>query len=257
MKKIKCFSDIFDYTQPYSVYDEGLRVIRVRDITGSLDKCNELNADFNYIRRFDRGERFRRERIADKTKRQVFFQPIQVRKFDNAFFVIDGHRRTAAAKEFNIEFIDAYVTSYVYQNDKDSRLGISARKQFELRTGIRSIRLSHDYHFQGLLKDLEDFSGGSVDRENAARWKSERFLPACRSISGSKLKDAYPQLEDGDIYVLMHRFYTDYFGGIPEGASFSSLISTFYAARFPGDPQFVRRFLSKIFFRLITGKKGK
>jgi hypothetical protein len=234
MRKAECFSDAFDFSSPYTVIDEGLRVVRLQNIVGTVDKCGELNADFQYIKRSDKGEQFRRRQIDHKTDAQFFFPPIRLNKYGKKYYIVDGHRRVSSAKKHRIEFIDAYVNTYIPEGDKKTRKGITARKRFELETGITTINLTDERRFEELLRDVYDYAGKKPDKESAPRWKAERFLPGCRAIEESELRNTYGGLELGDIYALLHQFYFDYFGGFPRGAGMQSLISTYCAARCPG-----------------------
>lgn len=251
MQTAECFSDIFDSSSPYTVIDEGLRVIRVRDIVGTVDKCGELDTNFQYIRRFDKNERFRRRQIEQKTEMQFFFSPIEVNRYKKQYYIIDGHRRTAAAKLNRIEFIDAYVTTYIPEKDRKTRLGLNARKQFEQESGITTIFLSDERNYKELLDDLKDYSSDKITKEHALQWKTNHFLPACRIIEKSYLRKIYPDLESGDIYALMHHFYSDYFGGFPAEAGFQSLVSTYCSARCPAKRNPFRRLFRMLPFRLI------
>lgn len=49
MKPIPCFDEAFDKSKPYTVFDEGLRVVEVAAIIGSVDKCHELDDQFRPI----------------------------------------------------------------------------------------------------------------------------------------------------------------------------------------------------------------
>lgn len=256
MKRLRCFSDDFDVSGSYSIVKEGLRVIRVDEIAGTVDKCNELNERFKYTRRFDKGEHYRREQIEKKTAANYFFPPIQVYKYRNVFYVHDGHRRTAAAKEQGIEFIDAFVTTCIPESDANSRLGINAKRYFEQETDIKTIRLKAELGFKELSEDLRRFGGGKMNKETALRWKTERFLPALREIEKSKLPALYPDLGTPDMYVLLFRFYNDYFDGFPRGTEFTDLISTYLAARYPGRGRPFRSFPFRFIFSLIT-RKGR
>ena len=99
MKPIPCFDEAFDKSKPYTVFDEGLRVVEVAAIIGSVDKCHELDDQFRPMNRSDRKELFRSEQITAAAENVEFFPPIEVYKFRDNYYVVDGHRRVRAAKE--------------------------------------------------------------------------------------------------------------------------------------------------------------
>ncbi len=257
MKKCRCFSVDFNSSQPYIMIKEELRVIRMKDIIGTVDKCGELDSDFQYIHRFDRGERSRRRSIEQKTGEQHFFPPIQVNKYDKRYYIVDGHRRTSAAKQRGIEFMDAYVTTYVPESDRETRLGLHAKKRFEQETGITTVHLNSERGFDELLEDVRSFTGDNITKEATLEWKTKQFLPALKAIENSDLPSTYPTLRAEDIYVLLYQFYNDFFNGFPEHTDFSALISTYYAARFPGENRLFRGFPFRFLFSLITRKGRK
>ena len=85
----KCFDDEFDKTVAYSLLDDGLRVIQVKRITGTVDKCGELDRKFRYIKRHDVGERSRRHQLMQAAEKYSFFPAIDVILYKGEYFVIE------------------------------------------------------------------------------------------------------------------------------------------------------------------------
>jgi len=91
----------------------GLHVIPVSQITGSVGRWRELDANF----RPRLGQRHahcdeRRRRIETAMCRGVTLPPIVVYRLQSEYFVLDGHHRVAAAKALGQLFIDADVIEY-------------------------------------------------------------------------------------------------------------------------------------------------
>jgi hypothetical protein len=84
----------------------GPRTIPIASITGTIGRCCDFDRCFNPMR-----PHLRR---AVATVRGVFphgaVPTIDVFKLDNDYFVLDGHKRVAAARTTGAEFIDADVT---------------------------------------------------------------------------------------------------------------------------------------------------
>jgi hypothetical protein len=241
-------------------------VIEVARITGTVDKCGELDSRFRLLgRRRDRRERYRR-RVLDRLDLAVTdLPPITVYLLGGEYYVVDGNRRVAAALKQKLEYMDAQVTECIPLGDSAALEGAASRRLFEQETGLRNIRLAYESGYATLLEEIADFApagpseatGGSVGdalgaadvprRERARRWHSATFRPACALLSSSPLSRRFPGAAPGDLYVTVARFYRDLMGGYPAGASYQTLLSGFgFARRLPD-----RRPLRAAPFRLL------
>ena len=258
----KCFYEAFDRSMPHTVMDAGPRVIEVRRITGTLDKCGELDSDFRYIKRRDRGERSRWHRLNEAAKSYRFFPPIDAVFYRGEYYVIDGNRRVAVAKALGVEYIDANVKEYALRDDAESSRGALSRRRFESRTGLKNINLFFETGYEVLLAELSRRSGaGGAEkldlRSSARKWYSELFIPAVSEIAKSELPRVYPELAPGDIFVLVLRFYRDFFGGLPEGVSFKTAVSGYVFAHALPQRRPWRFLPFRIIQTLITGRSEK
>jgi hypothetical protein len=238
MDKIKCFDEEFDRRRPHASFDGGLRVIQVKRITGTVNKCGELDSTFQYIRRKDRLERSRRYRLQRAVSGYMIIPPISVYLNNGEYYVIDGNRRVAAALQAGIEFIDAYVTEIVYRDDPMSIRGAISRRKFESRTGITTIELSHEIGYNSLFREVAraaelqySAAPGEDPLKAAARaWYTERYLPAIEAIRKSVLLRVYQGHQVGDLYVLVADFHERFMEGRPENPGMDLLISAFLFA---------------------------
>jgi hypothetical protein len=212
----------------YTTVENGLRVVEVGRITGSVDKCGELDRRFRPLRRRDRGERQRRARLAAAMSDPLPGRPIppvSLYRYAGHYFVVDGHRRVAAALAAGIEYLDAYVTDVVLQGNRAAVQASLSRKRFEAETGLMNLRLDQEAGYTDLLAQIAEFPGG------ARAWYSSVFLPACRQIEKSGLPELFPDLRAGDLYVLVLRFHRDFDSGFPRGADFQAVLDRFIAFR--------------------------
>jgi hypothetical protein len=276
MSRVGCFAEEVARVGTYRTLDAGPRVIEVARITGTVDKCGELDGRFRLLgRRRDRRERFRRRRLEQADLAVVDLPPISVYQLSGRYFVIDGNRRVAEAKRQKLEYMDAQVTEVIPLSDSAALEGAASRRRFERETGLRNVRLTYESGYATLLEDIPTFgragaaaagaganaagaaSGGpGVDeppsREQVRRWHSGFFLPACELLSGSSLSRRFPGAQPGDLFVTVARFYRDLLGGYPPGASYQTLLSGFrFARRLPE-----RRPLRAAPFRLLLAALG-
>jgi hypothetical protein len=253
MKRVKCFGEELAKYGPYATLDAGLRVIEVRLIRGSVDKCRELDSRFRTRRRRDRGERWRRSRFDGQSLQFRSLPPIAVYLLGGEYYVIDGNRRVAAAKRFGLEFMDAHVTECVPHGDRDARQGAVSRRLFEQQTGLKNVRLSYSSGYADLLEEAKRYRGSDDPVEGARLWYSSVFLPRLEVIASSEMKKRYEGFREGDLYVLIIRFFRDLMDGMPEEVDFDTALSAFlFAHRMQRKPLF-RRFPIRQLYSLLRG----
>jgi hypothetical protein len=263
-RRAECFEDVFNKKEPYTVLDAGLRVIEVSKVVGTVDKCGELDQAFRYIKRKDRGELSRWNRIRDAARRYDFFPLIDVNFYKGKYYVVDGNRRVAAAKALEMEFIDADVKEYIPGGDKEMLSGALYRRRFESEMGLKNIRLTSEIGYRLLLEEIES-SAGTGKAERAQQWYSTCYLPFCAQIGRSEIQSFYPGLSEGDIFVLIVGFYRDFIevrcndkniSGV-QGISFRTLISGFmFAHRIP-ERRLFRGFPFRMLNRLVLPGEKK
>ncbi len=254
--RVKCFKDELNREDSYAIMDAGLRVVEVRRITGTVDKCGELDMQFQYVRRHDRNERSRRDQVRAAFQRNIFFPPVDLYLYRGEYYVVDGNRRVAAAREMGIDYIDAAVTEYISRKNYIEVAGAMYRRKFESLTGIRNITLTHESGFETLLREVEDHVAGGDVSVRGRNWYSQDFLPRCKKIEKSVLPQHYGDIQVGDIYVLISEFYRSFMGGIPEGADYDTILSGFIFAHGLRGRRILRSPLFKMISMLII-KKGR
>ena len=229
-ERVKCFEDVIDRKKSYALLDGGLRVVEVKRIVGTVDKCDELDGNFHNLRRRDRQEINRRNSMADALRRYEFLPPIELYLLRGEYYVVDGNRRVAAAKDMKIDFIDAHVTEYVSRENFVDMSGSLSRRRFETQTGIKSITLTHENGYEALLEEVMQYPADGGVIKKGRKWYSEIFLRACKRIERTSLPGHYREIQTGDIYVLINRFYRNYLGGVPHYTDYDTIISGFMFA---------------------------
>ena len=254
MRKAKCFNDEIRRYGPYATFAAGLRVVEVNRITGSVNKCHELDHRFRSRRRRDRLEKWRRGRFDEHTIQFHTLPSIDVYQLDGEYYVIDGNRRVGAAKKFGLEFMDANVVECVPHSDKDAHRGVISRHRFEQQTGLKNIRLDQTSGYAELLQEVEDVTQGDSMFARAASWYTEVFLPRVRVIAGSELKAQYPKRRQEDLYLLVMRFYRELMGGVPVDVEFETVLSAFLFARRLSGRRMYRSFPLRQLYKLLRGR---
>jgi hypothetical protein len=92
--------------RPFSRRYLGVQAVPVASIVGTDSRASDFDRDFRPLRS---ELRLRRQRLAERFP-DGNFPPIVVSKLGDAFFVVDGHHRVAAARRLGMATIDAEVT---------------------------------------------------------------------------------------------------------------------------------------------------
>ena len=265
IKYTKCFDDEFDKDKSYSVLDAGLRVIKVKRITGTVDKCGELDKKFRYIKRHDVGERSRQHQLMQAAEKFSFFPAIDVILYKGEYFVIDGNRRTSVAIALGMDFIDANVKEYIHKEGNGALSGAIYRRRFEGVTDLKNIDLSIEAGYKYLIDEVSAYTPDKNNPGSGKMWYTQQFLPACSEIKRSRLPDLYPDISTSDIYVLVMRFYKDILGEDHVSAGrgsvgFQAMISSFMFAHKLKRKRIYRlfpfRMLGSFFYRQGRKKDG-
>jgi hypothetical protein len=230
---LKCFHEELGGRQ-YNTLPVGLRVIEVGRIVGSLDKCEELRADFRPRGRSHRKERHRRtrmDRMFASFDAGASLPPIDVYLYRGEYYVMDGHRRVASAVATGREFIDANVVEVVLLGDRRSQEGALSRRAFEQQTGLITVRLANEAGYRFLLREIEAQPGEDTLGEKARGWYSRVYLPACKAIENAGLPELFPGMREGDLFVMVLRFHRELDSGFERSGDFEAVLSRFLAAR--------------------------
>jgi hypothetical protein len=206
-KKLRIFEQIY----------VGIRPIPVSDIVGTTDRSSDFGPDFLPLRP-DVRDRWRR---IEQAFPEGAFPPIVVYQLGDAYFVVDGHHRVAVAKQRGVEQIDAEVTQLhsplPFGPDTDvarvihagqeqmfleesglARSRPEARIEFSRPTGyveLLELVRAHGYHVmieRGEFVPIEEI---------AADWYDCIYLPALEAFARERLREAFPDRTDGDLFL--------------------------------------------------------
>jgi hypothetical protein len=87
----------------------GLRVVRPKDVVGSVGRCSEFDRTF-LPARASTEERWKR--IDRAFHRAEEFPPVSLYKLGDAYFVLDGNHRVSVYRFHGVEWMDAEVTEF-------------------------------------------------------------------------------------------------------------------------------------------------
>lgn len=182
----------------------GVRTVETARIIGSVGRSNELGADFRPTRRVKPDEE-RYQRILKLMDAGIQpMPPIDLYKLGYGYYVLDGHRRVAAAKELGQDEIEANVIEYLPVTDADAQQLFTARRAFERQTGLTSVGAARPGTYPQLEELIAEFQRGrglTDSREAAERWRVSVYGDLIRRIRALRLNRFFPGERSADIVV--------------------------------------------------------
>jgi ParB-like nuclease domain len=199
----------------------GMRSIEIDRIVGTLDRCCDFDRCFHPMRP-DLAVRV--SGVAGAFPDGAF-PPIDVVQVDQAYFVVDGHKRVAAARRSGVEVIDANVTRLAVAHsvdaatERDDLLLAEAEDRFlgdsglrEARPGVRVSCLSPRAYAE--LLEAVKAHGHDLMRaserllpagEVAAHWHDCDYLPSAAAAREHGIADLLTCCPAGELYLVLHR----------------------------------------------------
>lgn len=102
------FRDVQHNLRLYNKIYNGLQTIRLDQIIGSVGRVQDFSREFYPRHRALEGRWENVNRLFLGTG----LYPIEVYKVSNIYFVLDGHHRVSVCRNYEVKFIEAYVTEF-------------------------------------------------------------------------------------------------------------------------------------------------
>ena len=198
----------------------GFRAIPIERIIGTVDRDQDFDREFR-PRRGQIGQRLAGVRGAFPAGD---FSPISVFDIGGSYFVSDGHKRVAAARQMGMASIDAEVirleTGYEFPPDVDIRQLIHTEQhrlfmeqtRLELARPGATIEFSRPQGYRELLEivkahgfDLMQQAGSWLEPDEIAeRWYDDVYLPAVAALHDEKLPAEYAYKTEADLFLCIY-----------------------------------------------------
>lgn len=216
----------------------GYRAILLDKVIGSVGRYNDFNSEFRIDEHLDQT---RKDRIKELMERDEVLPPVKLYKIGDAFFVLDGNHRIAAAKELEKEFIDADVTECVVPIpfqvgdvepreailDAEYRLFREKTHLDVLRPHHQPIKFSTHGRYAVLYRHIQEhryFLG--IERsapvsleQSVISWYDTIWTPMVLLINKHRILDRFPGRTEGDLYIFImnHRWVLSQKAGVDVG----------------------------------------
>jgi hypothetical protein len=207
--------------RPFSRTYVGLRPIPVSQVIGTDGRGADFDRDF----RPRRPDVAQRRRSVEAAFPEGAFPPIVVYRLGDAYFVIDGHHRVAAARRQGIEMIDAEVTElrarWHLGADADVVELIHAEQErlFMTESGLAQshpelrIRFGRPAGYLELLENVQIHgyhmmraAGQVLDPPAiAADWYEHIYRPAVEAARREGVQAAFPDATEADLFLAIYQ----------------------------------------------------
>jgi hypothetical protein len=198
----------------------GVRPIPIERIIGTVDRYEDFDRDF----RPRRGHLGQRLASVSGAFPAGDFPPISVFEIGGSYFVSDGHKRVAVARQTGMASIDAEVirleTGYEFPPDVDiaQLIHTEQHRLFMEQTGLELVRPAARIEFsrpQGypelleLVKahgfDLMQQAGSWLEpHEVAQRWYDDVYLPGVAALHGEELPADHEYKTEADLFLCIY-----------------------------------------------------
>jgi hypothetical protein len=199
---------------------EGTETIAVANIVGTVSRARDFDGCFRPLRP---ALKKRIEEI-EAAAPPAIDEPIEVVRIDRAYFVADGHKRVAIARQTGREFIDARVShcpspyALTAEVEADAIERTAREGEFRRHSGLAEsvpyarFALTDISGYGELLMAVQSFAydrvlatGRPLSAGEAGRlWYDEKYLPA---VAGGReaVGELLDACTDADVFLMLHR----------------------------------------------------
>jgi hypothetical protein len=194
--------------------DLGVMTVEIDKIVGSVGRWRDFDANFRLT---NPATKRRFEIIYQKMQEGYNFEPVELYKVQDRYYVADGNHRVAAAKKLGCKFIDAHVREFFAdQTNQAAAVYWSERSAFEKATGRSDVDFARPDHYRRLLSALERFRRHETKRlgyemglpEIAQLWREEIAWPVRQIVRREGLIKQFPGWTEDD--VVLHTIRQHY-----------------------------------------------
>jgi hypothetical protein len=210
-EEIKSFRENLKENKPFDTRDLGTRRVPLEKIVGSVGRYRDFDSTF---RLKDHLPHERLEGVKKMMREGKPIHPVELYQFRGDYYVLDGHHRISAAKEFGRRDIEARIVHVIPAEDTLENLLYRERGDFNEKAKLPElIELTEVGQYDNLDRQiskhrafLENEKGATVSfREAALDWYKNIYLPLTAVIQKGNLMGSFPGRTLADLYVYVSR----------------------------------------------------
>jgi len=208
-EEIKSFRENLEEDEPFDTRDLGTRPVRLDKIVGSVGRYHDFDSTF---RLKDHLPHERLENVKKRMREGKPLPPVELYQFRDEYYVLDGHHRVSAAKEFGHEEIEARIVQVIPADDTLENMLYRERGDFNQKAKLPVlIELTEVGRYVQLERQilkhrsfLEQERGPDVSFQDAAfDWYKTIYLPLVAAIERGNLLESFPNRTLADLYMYI------------------------------------------------------
>jgi hypothetical protein len=214
---VKSFKDDQQRQAAYDSRVRGMRTVALDRIVGSVGRYQDFDSRFRLKSRLP-DDRLQRIKTAWREGRVL--PPVKLYQIKDAYYVLDGNHRIAAAKELGHDEIRAHIVEFIPAGNSLQDVLYRERADFADRTLLpREIQLTEVGQYANLLdligrhhEYLQNDEQRPCSFNDAAEdWYRTIYRPLQTIVRRGRLIDAFPErsLDDLCAYIAHHQWQAD------------------------------------------------
>jgi len=232
-QQAECFEACQREMDAYAPKDRGIRTVPLDRIAGSIGRYQDFDNRFRITHPMP-SERLNSIREAMRMGKNL--GPVKLYQIKDAYYVLDGNHRIAAAKELGHDEILARIVELAPSKKTHRNLIYYERSEFLDHTQLTAdIHLSEAGQYDRLLEQIhrhhrylqQTTADAELSFAEAARdWYKTIYRPLCAMIQQARLIDSFPKRTVADLYAYMTYYQWSTIGQRRFGIGIDNIIPT-------------------------------
>ena len=215
-KTVKSFKDDQEREAAFDSRIRGVRTIPLDQIVGSVGRYQDFDNRFR-MKHKTPSERLQRIRKAMREGHPL--PPVKLYQIKDAFYVLDGNHRIAAAKDLSHDEILAHIVEFIPSENTLQNYLYRERAAFADRAQLpREIKLTEIGQYQRLTHQIQQHQNHMIGagqaectfEEAAKDWYRTIYRPLCAIIQRGQLIDSFPERTIADLYLYISQHQWDF-----------------------------------------------
>jgi hypothetical protein len=208
-EEIKSFRKNLQENEAFDTRNLGTRPVRLDKIIGSVGRYHDFDSTFQLK---DHLPHEKLESVKKIMREAKPLPPVELYQIKDEYYVLDGHHRVSAAKEFGYKEIEARIVQVIRADDTLESTLYREMGDFNERTNLPElIELTEVGRYGHLERQilkhrslLEQERGASVSYPGAALdWYKTIYLPLVTVIKKGNLIESFPNRTLADLYIYI------------------------------------------------------
>jgi uncharacterized ParB-like nuclease family protein len=208
-EEVKSFRENLEENETFDTRDLGTRQVPLEKIVGSVGRYHDFDSTFRLKEHLPQE---RLESVKKLMREGKALPPVELYQFRDDYYVLDGHHRVSAAKEFGHEHIEARIVQVIPADHTLENVLYRERGEFNEKAKLPElIELTEVGRYGQMERQIlkhrsfvEQERGVTVSFQDAALdWYRTIYLPLVAAIKRGKLIEAFPNRTLADLYVYI------------------------------------------------------